>query len=241
MNKIFLLFLMSISLSATAQQLTEFNDVNAKIRPLSDAFTQVSVSSGVELYLNQGDETALAISVSDNKYEDRFKTTVVNGVLKIYYDQKGMSWTNDKNSKLKAYLSFKTIDKIIGEAGAKVVLTNELKLPLLSMDFSSGAQITGLLNVTSLQVVAGSGSNINCSGKADKVDISVNSGASFKGYDLQSQYCTAHANSGATVKIAVQKELAATVNSGGSISYGGNPTLIKRNMKSGGTIKKANK
>jgi hypothetical protein len=36
----------------------------------------------VELYLTQGNEMALAVSVSDNKYEERFKTEVVDGVLR---------------------------------------------------------------------------------------------------------------------------------------------------------------
>ncbi|MBC7867139.1 MAG: DUF2807 domain-containing protein [Gloeobacteraceae cyanobacterium ES-bin-316] len=239
MNKLLAILLLCTSFSVTAQTTKEYNDARAKIRTISGTFNSISVSSGVQLYLTQANETALATSVSDDKYEDRFKTEVVNGVLKIYYDNKGITSSNDKNRKLKAYLSVKDINAISGSAGASVRLSGAFNLPSLSINFSSGSIFTGELKVASLQANASSGANISTSGTADKTEISLTSGALFKGFDLVSQYCSAKANSGAVIRIEVQKELKASANSGAVISYEGDPQVNRGSINSGGTVKKA--
>ena len=239
MNKLLALFLLCSSLSVAAQTTKEYNDPRAKIRNITGTFNSISVSSGIQLFLTQANEIALATSVSDDKYEERFKTEVVNGVLKIYYDNKGMTWSNDKNRKLKAYLSVKDINAISGSSGASVRLSSAINLSNLSMNFSSGSLFTGELNVTSLEVNASSGANISTSGTADKTEISLTSGALFKGYDLVSQYCSAKANSGAVIRVEVAKELKASANSGAVISYERDPQVNRGRINSGGTVKKA--
>ncbi len=240
MKQLFTMCLMLCSLAMAAQQTKVYNDPNAKVRTISAAFTKLNVSSGVQLYLTQGNEVSLAVSASDAKYEDRFKTEVVNGELKIYYDNKGVTWTNDKNRKLTAWLSVKDLEALKGSAGANVIVVNELSAPTFAIDFSSGAQFKGLLKTASLSAEASSGANIQISGKADKAAIAVNSGAAFKGGDLVTQFCSATANSGAAVKIEVQKELQASANSGGSITYEGDAVVNKGKINSGGSVRKSN-
>lgn len=228
---------MFVAFSTMGQHPKVYNNPNAKTRSLAGAFTKISVSSGVELYLTQGNETALAISVSDNKYEERFKTEVVDGVLKIYYDNKGISWTNEKNRKLKAWVSYKTLDAIKASAGSNVVLTNPLNADVLAISCSSGAMLSGQLKASVLSADLNSGAQISASGSAGKLTVSAGSGAIFKGQNLLTEYCTASANSGAVIKIEVQKEINASANSGGVVHYKGNALLIKGNINSGGSVK----
>ncbi len=240
MKQFFTMCLMLCSLAMAAQQTKVYNDPNAKVRNISAAFTKLTVSSGVKLYLTQSDNVSLAVSVSDSKYEERFKTEVVNGELKIYYDNKGVTWTNDKNRKLTAWLSVKNLEALRGSAGANVVVVNELNAPAFAMDFNSGAQFKGVLKTTSLAAEASSGANIQISGKADKSNIAVSSGAAFQGSDLVTQTCSASANSGAAVKVEVQKELQASANSGGSITYEGDAVVNRGKINSGGSVRKSN-
>lgn len=235
----FLLFtaVLFVAFSSTGQQIKVYKDPNAKTRNLSGAFTKISVSSGIELYLTQGNETALATSVSDNKYEERFKTEVVDGVLKIYYDNKGKSWTNEKNRKLKAWVSYKTLEAIKASSGANVILINPLNATALAISCSSGAMLSGQLAASVLSADVESGAQISVSGTAGKLTVSAGSGAIFKGFNLITEYCTAFANSGAVIKIEVQKEINASANSGGVVHYKGNALLIKGNINSGGTVK----
>ena len=227
--------------TGTAQQTKNYNDANAVTRNISSSFTKISVSSGVELFLTQGNETALAISVSDSKYEPRFKTEVTDGVLKIYYDSKGVSWTNDRNRKLKAYLSFKQLDEIKASAGSSVTLTNPLLAETLSLSFSSGSAITGKVKTTALSADLESGAEVNVSGSASRFTVMAGSGAVFKGFYLVTDYCKAEANSGAAISIEVQKEITASANSGGDVRFKGNAQLKKGNINSGGSVKHVSK
>ena len=238
MNKLFAILLLCASFGAGAQTTTQINDPKAKERVLNAEFSSVSVSSGIQLFLTQGDKVALAVSASEERFEERFKTEVVKGVLKIYYDASGLSGNNYKNRKLIAYLSVKDINSIKTAAGSTVRLVNPLKVNDLSIDCSSGSLLSGTVDLSSLKATANSGAQLTLDGKSDNVDVSVNSGAIFKGGGLASQYCRAHANSGAAIKIAVEKEIKASANSGGSIAYQGDALLKKGTINSGGVVKK---
>ncbi len=238
MNKLLIIFLLCAGLGAQAQTTKEYNDPNAKARVLKAEFSSISVSSGIQLFLTQSDQIALAVSVSNERLEEGFKTEVVNGVLKIYYEPKGIPAINFKNRKLIAYLSVKNIQSIRASGGAIIRLVNPFKSDALSLDCTSGSLLTGTVALASLQASATSGAQVTLAGTADNVDISVTSGAIFKGGSLQAQTCTAQANSGAAVKIAVEKEMTAFAKSGASVSYAGNATLKKSSVNSGAVVKK---
>ncbi|RYY49162.1 MAG: DUF2807 domain-containing protein [Chitinophagaceae bacterium] len=228
-----------LALITTAQTKT-YNDPNAKARTLSASFSKISVGSGVELFLTQGNDEALAISVSEPRFEERFKTEVENGTLKIWYDNKNWSKA-DKNRKLKAYVSYKTLDALTCSSGSITKLTNTLNAGTLSMNFSSGCQFEGAIDAASVTSNANSGATVRISGKAEKIKVEASSGANFKGDQLNTSYCTASANSGASVSIAVQKELNASANSGGDIRYSGNAVVTRGVINSGGSVKQRSK
>lgn len=225
---------------ATAQTKT-YSDANAKVRNLPGAFTKLSVASGVELYLTQANENAIAVSVSDASLEERFKTEIENGTLKIYFDHKGLSWKNTKNRKLKAYVSYKTLEAITCSSGSNTTLTNTLNAGNLSLSFSSGCVFEGEIKATDVTSTSSSGSSAKVRGKAEKLNITATSGSEFRGSGLVVTYCTASVNSGANINIEVQKELNASANSGGEIKYSGAATLNKGTINSGGSVKHSSK
>lgn len=239
MKKLFLSLACLLSLGAFAQDSKTIADPNATVRTLSGSFTAISVSSGVDLYITQGNEESLAVSASDEKYMSRFKTEIENGTLKIYFDNKGITWTSHDNRKLKAYVSFKTLEKLQGSAGASVTVKGSMTADNLDMKFTSGAEFDGQVNAKQIVVDQNSGSEVNIAGKADKLNIEVSSGASFKGYDMTVDFCDAEASSGGDVKITINKELSAKANSGGGIRYKGAGLIRDININSGGIVKKA--
>lgn len=238
MKKIFLSLLILMSLQSFSQDAV-MNDANAEKRTLSGSFSAIKVSDGIDLYLSQGNEESIAVSASDPKYMDRFKTEVENGTLNIYYDKKGMIWNGNEKKKLRAYVSFKTLEKLQASSGASVDAKNTFTLNKLQMSFSSGAQFTGQVDIADMDVAQNSGAEINITGKAEKLKVDLNSGAIFKGFDLAVDYCDAKASSGAGIRINVNKELNAKANSGGGIKYKGNGVIKDLNVSSGGMVKKA--
>lgn len=238
MKKLLLSLVAFIFLSAYAQETKLMNDANAVTRSLNGSFTGIAVSSGIELLVTQGNEESIAVSASEQKHLDRLKTEVVNGTLKIYYDNKGITWKLSGKAKLKAYVSFKTLEKLNVSAGSEVTVNGTLKADKLKMDVSSGADFTGTINVTELHADVSSGAGMKVTGIAGKLIVDASSGADFKGYDFAVDFCDASASSGAAIHVTINKELNAKASSGGDIQYKG--TALIRDIKtgSGGAVRK---
>lgn len=234
-----LIALLSLSINGLQAQNDIIADANARVRILSASFTSISVTSGIELVISQGNEEALAVSASDEKWYERFKTEVVDGVLKLSFDYKGLEWKNDRNRKLKAYVSYKTLNKLYGSGGAAVKAKTAINTGDFDMRFSSGSSFAGTLNAKDLNVDQSSGADVKIAGKANKLMININSGAMWAGYDMTVDYCQAKATSGASVQITVNKEISGKASSGASVRYKGDANKSDTNTNSGGEIKKA--
>ncbi len=235
-----LLFSLSVllSLQSFAQSDAIINDANAQKRTIPGSFNAISVTDGIELFLTQGNEESLAVSASDSKYLERYKTEITDGTLRIYYDNKGVNWTGNEKRKLKAYVSFKMLEKLHGSGGAQVTMKSILKADKMEYIFTSGSGFEGEVNINQMDVSQNSGAEIDITGRAENLKVDVSSGALFKGYELAVDFCDAKASSGAGVRINVNKELTVKANSGGGIRYRGKGVIKDMNVSSGGIVKK---
>ena len=238
MKKIITLITILLSTYCFAQNSTVINDPNVEKRSLDASFTSISVTDGVSLYLTQGTEESIAISASDQKYIERYKTEVVNGELKIYYDNKGINWTGNEKRNLKAYVSFKMLEKLHASGGSLVTTKSLIKVDKATYTFTSGSKFTGEVNIDELNIIENSGAGIEINGKVDKLNVQVSSGAVFNGYQLVTDYCDAKATSAGGVRITVNKELIVKANSGGGVHYKGKGVIKDMNVSSGGIVKK---
>ena len=101
------------------------NDPNAEKRNVS-GFHQVEVGGGIDLYLSEGDETVV-VSAADSRFRDKIRTEVKNGVLKIWYDYKTGFHFESGNKKMKAYVSYKSLDRVEGSGGSDVFVDGVLR------------------------------------------------------------------------------------------------------------------
>jgi hypothetical protein len=222
-----------------AQNAKVVNAENVETRTIT-SFTGISVSNGIELLLTNDNTEAVAVGANEIKYRDRIKTEVKDGILKIWYENedKILKWGNDKKKGLKAFVSYKSLEKLNISSGASVTHNNIFKGNSLVLKLSSGGTLNCELSFTSLVTDLSSGAVANVSGKADNIIISAGSGANFKGYNLVTNNCTAKASSGAGIKINVSNELIAKASSGGGIQYKGSGVIKEVSTGSGGSVKK---
>ena len=199
-------------------------------------FTGISVATGIEAELTQGNEDAVSVSASDDKLLEGLKTEVINGVLKIYYDSK-MKNNNFKHRKIQVFVTYKSINKLSGSSGASIKTTNTINGAALSFDMSSGAQFSGDIKTTDLTIDQSSGAVSKVSGNATSVKADISSGSIFTGPDLTSDNCKVSASSGAVLKIGVTTKLTARASSGGVVNYKGSPEVDK-SVSSGGVVSK---
>lgn len=207
------------------------NDKNAQPRSLTESYQAISVSGSVDLYLSQSDEEVVVVSASDVKYRDRIITEVKNGELKIYYNDKGLQW-NSGDKKLKAYVSFKTIQKLTAAGASDVFVNGVMKTDALKISISGSSDFKGAVDVNQLVLDQSGSSDARISGRAQNVKISVSGASDVKGYDLVTEYCEASASGASDIQITVTKELTANASGASDIYYKGEG--ITRNIKSSG-------
>lgn len=238
MKKILLLASLLATIGLSAQKTV--HDANAVTRS-AKGFHAIEISDGIDLYLTQGNEEAVAVSASGNEYRNKIMVEVNNGVLKIYYERQknwgmGINWGNRK---LKAYVSVKTLDKLSASGGADVYVENELNSSQLSMNFSGGADFRGKVNSQDLRLSASGGSDAYISGRVEKIKIQASGGSDIHAYDLVSNFCTVESSGGSDIHITANKEISGNASGGSDIYYKG--TASSNTSKSGGSgIKKVN-
>ena len=230
--------LLVTGLITTASAQKTINDPNAEKRNVS-GFHAIEVGGGIDLFLSQGEE-AVAVSASKNEYRARIKTEVKGGVLKIWYEWNSNLRFDWSNHKLKAYVSFKDIDRLEGSGGSDISVDGSIKVAKLAMEVSGGSDFDGKVETGELNIQASGGSDVRISGKTDRLIIDASGGSDFKGYDLASDICNVEASGGSDIQVTVNKELSANASGGSDVYYKG--TGLIRDLKtSGSSIKKVSK
>ncbi len=237
MKKIFAGIFMMAMVSVAAAQKTIVNDANAEKRELP-AFSGISVSSAINIYISQGDEDGVAVSASEIKYRDRIKTEVKEGILSISYNNEGMHWASG-NKKLKAYISFKNINKLTASGACDVFVNGVLKAAKLELRLSGASDMKGAVDIEDLDASISGASDMTISGKVGSLHIDANGASDLKNYDLVVQNCDAEASGASDIRITVEKELNARASGASDIIIRGNG-VIKKSSKSGASsIKKS--
>ncbi len=233
---IFSLFALSIALFATAQE-TQIQDPNAEKRTIKP-FHAIKVGDGIDLYLSQSTEESVAASASRDEFLGRLKTEVEDGVLKIYYDRESFADWTSSGKKLKVYVSFKSLNQLTATAGSLVKVNGKIKEETLRLFLKSGAQFKGTVEAGKLIVETESGSSSTLSGSAGIFNVSANSGARMRAYDLAAGKADIRSTSGAKVEVTVQEEMKLYSSSGGSIYYKGKGKISEVSTNIGAVIRR---
>ena len=224
------LLLMSLVMTAGlyAQQV---NDPNAEVREAKN-FHGIHLSSAFDVYISQSNEEAVAVSAVEVKYREHITVEVKDGILYVGYDTKGLKWLRG-NKKLKAYISFKQIDKLLISGACDVFITGTLKADDMVINLSGASDLKGRIDVKKLSVDINGASDITVSGNAPQLDVEASGASNFRGYDLVTDVCDARASGASDIKVTVNKELSAHASGASDVRYKGNGVI--RDIKSSGS------
>ena len=238
MKKIFLSTLIMIALGTLAFSQKTVNDPNAVKRNVN-AFHGIDVATGIKLILTKGSTEDVAVSASKIEYRDKIITEVKNGILKIYNETKlGAINRRNENKDLKAYVSYKSLDKLDVTSGAEIEINGMLSSDSFDLQANTGGLVKGEINITTLRVNQNTGSKITLSGTVDNLEVEGDTGSKFLGEDLKTNNCSASASTGARIYITVEKELSAKANTGGNIKYKGEGGIREIKTNTGGSVSK---
>lgn len=221
-----------------AQQV--INDANAEKREVG-SFHGIEVATGVELLLTEGTTEEVAVSAATPEFRDKIVTKVENGILKIHYESKPGAINKRRETKhLKAYVSYKTLDRLHATTGAEVKINGTLQASTMDMKANTGAEISGKVNIRSLKVEQSTGSRINLEGTANEAEIEGDTGSKFTGEAFVIADCDVKVSTGAQVTITSDGKLQAKANTGGIVRYKGKAVVSEIKASTGGQIRKVN-
>lgn len=203
-------------------------NVRTEERDVTETFSEIEVSNGLDVYLTQSDEESISVQ-SDGNLQDIIKTEIVGNVLKIY-TKKSIRFSEAQ----KVMVNFKNVSKISASSGSDVFATNTFQTESIKLVTSSGSDMEIGLNAQTIECTSSSGSDLKLSGSTIHFKAQASSGSDINALNLQAETSRVKASSGADIRVNSSEELYANANSGGDIKYSGNPkTLEKINGPSG--------
>jgi len=217
---------------AAGSNAQKINDPNVQVREAKN-FHAINVSNSFDVYLSQSNEEAVAVSADETKHRDRIKVEVKDGVLYVKYDNEGKIGWSSGNKKLKAYISFKQIDKLTASGACDVFIEGTIKSEELVIHQSGACDLKGKVDVKRLSVDLSGASDMTISGNASQLSIEVSGASDFKGFELVTDICDAKASGASDIKITVNKELSAQASGASDVRYKGNGVV--RDLKSSGS------
>jgi len=160
---------------------------------------------------------------------------VKDGVLKIWFEKEGKFWRgwNGDKMKLKAYISFKQIDKLTASGACDIRVQGDINAEELTVNLSGASDLKeGKINAKKLTADISGASTMNISGMATELHIEASGASDFKGFDFVVDYCDAHASGASDINITVNKELSAHATGASDVHYKGNGLI--RDIKTSG-------
>lgn len=211
-------------------------DENAEVRTVQK-FTCIEVSGAVSLYLSQGDVEGVAVSTGDKKYNNRIKTEVKNGILKISVDGGVWNGFNWIDRKIRAYVTVDDLTRLDVSGASYVNITGAIKANDLKLDVSGASEIKGTINVGKLDMDISGASVARLSGTASDATIDASGACKINSYDLSIKTCKASSSGASMVKITVTDEINADASGGSDIYYKGSGVGKVLNASAGASIK----
>ena len=238
MKKTLLFLSLFLGLITTSFAQKTINDANAEKRTVG-SFHGIDVATGIQLTLTKGATEEVAVSASETEFRDKIVTEVVNGILKIHYETKsGAINKKNENKRLRAYVSYKSLDLLHVTTGAEANVDGVLEATTFELKANTGGLVKAEINIGTLTVDQNTGSKITLTGKVDKLEAEGDTGSKFMGENLTTNTCFVKMSTGAGIHISVDKELNVKADTGGYVKYKGNAGIREIKTNTGGTVSK---
>jgi hypothetical protein len=206
-------------------------NVTKEKRIISDKFTKVEVSHGIELIVEQGENIMVEVE-TDQNLQKQLITKVENGTLIVKFEGS----INNTNAET-VRISMPKIEGISADSGAEVTTKNTLLgNTTIKLEADSGSNIDVVLEYDAIELYADSGAEIKAEGKALKLKTHADSGANIDASNLLANEVTSHADSAASITVHPIVSLNADADSGSSIEYNSKPKTIIKKEDSGGSV-----
>lgn len=192
---------------------------NAQKTITPEDFDQIYVTGNIEVLLEYGAENKVDLYVDGMPY-DKVSVKVQRGILRLRTLE---SWMY-RDEVIRVYITVKTLRGIQANAGAIVSSDDLIEADQFEVRASSGAQIELSIHAETIEGGASEGGMLTLEGRAGKQDMQISTGGQYDGLEMDAKKTYIRANTGGQAEVVALELLEAFANTGGSITYKGDPT-----------------
>lgn len=194
------------------------------------AFKGVKVSSGVDVYLKQGDKESITVEADENLHE-YIITEVRGGILNVYNDANVRDAERER-----VYVTIKDVSSVETNSAGDVVGESPINSENLELSASSAGDITLEIHARELNIDISSSGDMKLTGEADRMKADLSSAGDLKAYELKIKEADISASSAGDADVNVTDKLIARASSAGDIHYMGDPKTIDVHTSSAGGV-----
>jgi hypothetical protein len=196
----------------------------------AENFDGIMVSTGIDVYLKQGNNEAISVEADENLHE-YIMTVVKNGVLHVYTDV-----NIRKAERKRVYVTMKDIKSIKTSSAGDVIGETPLKTDRLLLTASSAGDIKLEVEAEEIKVNISSSGDITLSGKAEMLEADLSSAGDLNAYNLNVREADISVSSAGNADVNVAEKITARASSAGDINYKGDPKYVDSHSSSAGGI-----
>ena len=207
------------------------NNVVTKERQ-TRSFSGIKVSSGINVYLKQGNEQSLMVEADENLHK-YIMTELKGDIMHIYTD------ANIRSAKeKKVYITMKEIKSVKASSAGDVIGETPINTDEIEINASSAGDIRLEIFANDIEVNISSSGDITLSGEADNLEASLSSAGSLNALNLIVRKANISVSSAGDADVNVTESLQAKASSAGDVRYTGNPKYVDAHSSSAGSIRK---
>jgi citrate lyase gamma subunit len=198
----------------------------------TDSFTGVKVSSGIDVYLKQGNNEVVTVEADENLHE-YILTEVRNGILNVYSEY------NIRDAERKrVYVTMNEVNSVKTTSAGDVSGESPIKSDKLELSASSAGNIKLEVNAKNIDIDISSSGDITLKGETDMLRADLSSAGDLNAYELRSKEADISVSSAGDADVYVTDRITARASSAGDINYKGDPKYVDSHSSSAGGIHK---
>jgi hypothetical protein len=196
----------------------------------ADHFTGVRVSSGIDVFLKQGNVEELSVEADEN-LQEYILTEVRGGVLHVYTE------VNIRDAEMKrVYVTMKEVNSVRTTSAGDVVGETPVKTDRLELSASSAGDIKLEVYANEIDLDISSSGDMTLTGEGDILKADLSSAGDLNAYDLKVREADISVSSAGDAEIYVSEKITARASSAGDINYRGNPKYVNSHSSSAGGV-----
>jgi len=232
--KYFMAIIMCLCITACAdgqfRKTVYGNNKVIKRERTAEPFSGVRVSTGIDVYLSQGDKMSLSVEADENLHE-YILTEVKDGILNVYTE------VNIREAEMKrVYVTMKEVNSVTTSSAGDILGETPVKTDNLKVNASSAGDIKLEVYAKNIDVNGSSSGDITLFGEADMLDANLSSAGDFNAFNLKVREADVTVSSAGNADLYVTEKLNARASSAGDINYKGDPKYVDAHSSSAGGI-----